>query len=263
MSKEIPWDENPFLLQYKDALIFYTDGIQAKPEDQNLLATLYSNRAACQMKLENFGKAYDDCSQSLRCVPNNIKCYYRMASSKLRTHKYNEALVCIDLGLNIDSNNADFLKLREFCSEMITRTTIAEQPKNYEKYLKQKGIKQQDEDLMQDMSVYKPLSIHFDDEQNTLVFPVIILYPLDNQSDCLKDCTPDTQLQDLIFTLLADGLPWDTKKRYNVKSCVVKVHDLENEEVVVLKQMKLMNLLRNYTFLHKTAAYLYIYPSNN
>ncbi|EDR29497.1 cyclophilin seven suppressor, putative [Entamoeba dispar SAW760] len=246
----------------KDAFEYYTEGIQAKPTDLNLLAALYSNRAACQIKMENFGRAYEDCTESLKCVPNNVKCYYRMATAKLRLHKYDDALVCIDLGLNLKKNDPEFIKLRDFCTEMKKRMTITEEPKNYEKFLRKKGIIQRDFDLMTDMGMYIPLNINIDEDSDVLLFPVIVLYPESNQSDCLRDCTPDTQLEDILFTLMADGLPWDKAHRYNIKNCIVKVHDKQtDEQVVILKQMKLMNLLRNYSFLYKSAAFLYVYPA--
>ena len=247
--------------RYKDAYMFYSDGIEAKPTDLNLLATLYSNRAACDLKMENYGRAYDDCIESLKCVPNNVKCYYRMATAKLRLHRYDDAMVCIDLGLNLSKDNKDFLQLREFCVEMKKRTALQEEPKNYEKFIQKKGIVQKDYDLMTDMGMYQPLNIMYEKDTDEFLFPLIVLYPEDQQSDCLRDCTPDTQLNDVLFTLLSEGLPWDTKKRYNYKNCIVKVHDKHDDsQVVVLKQMKLMNLLRNYSFLFKSAAYLYVYP---
>lgn len=248
--------------KWTDASLFYTDGINAKPTDTKVLAALYANRGACQLKLENYGRAYSDCEESLKLSPNNPKCYYRMATAKLKLHKYDDALVCIDLGLSLDKNNSNFLKMRGLCLEMKKRTALSEQPPNYDKFLQKKGIQIKDYDIMEDLATYKPLNIVYDKESNQLIFPVIVLYPEDNQSDCLRTCSSDTELNDIIATLFEGGLPWDTHHRYTTKKCVVKVHDKNNEDdlVVVGKQMKLMNLLRNYSFLFKSAAFLYVYP---
>ncbi|ELP84899.1 cyclophilin seven suppressor, putative [Entamoeba invadens IP1] len=250
--------------RYKDAAICYTDGIQAKPTDIALFGALYANRAACQLKLENYGRAYEDASESLKLVPNNIKCYYRMATAKTRLHQYDEALVCIDLGLNLNKTNADLLKLRTFCVEMKKRTAVEKpQPKNYENFLAKKGITQKKFDLMNDMSVYMPLYINYDKQSGFLKFPLIVLYPQDDQSDCLRDCSSDTLLRDILYTLMEDGLPWDKKKRYNPETCVVCVQQKDSEEqVIVPKEAKMFNLLKNYGVLFKTAAFVYVFPKN-
>ena len=41
--------------RYREALGFYTQGIDAKPTDEAVLEALYCNRAACNLELRKFG----------------------------------------------------------------------------------------------------------------------------------------------------------------------------------------------------------------
>lgn len=43
----------------------------------------YSNRAACHLKMENYGLAIIDCDEAINLNKDNQKAYYRKADGKL------------------------------------------------------------------------------------------------------------------------------------------------------------------------------------
>ena len=62
------------LLQYyKDAIIFYSDGLEQKPNNKELVSILYSNRAHVQILLQNYGHAAQDAYMAAMNNPKNVK----------------------------------------------------------------------------------------------------------------------------------------------------------------------------------------------
>ena len=60
------------VLVTKDALIFYTKGIDQRPNDAPLLmAQLYNNRAAVQLAIKNYGYAVKDAALSISYDQSN------------------------------------------------------------------------------------------------------------------------------------------------------------------------------------------------
>lgn len=62
--------------RYREAMGFYTQGIDAKPEDQKLLEQLLCNRAACNLELSE--NLYHPCSMQNQvdclCKRTTVRC---------------------------------------------------------------------------------------------------------------------------------------------------------------------------------------------
>lgn len=76
--------------KYSEASDFYTKAIDCHSASSKA-APYYSNRAFCQLKLENYGLALEDAKTSIKLDPNFVKGYYREGSSYLALGKLEEA----------------------------------------------------------------------------------------------------------------------------------------------------------------------------
>jgi tetratricopeptide (TPR) repeat protein len=85
----------------KEALIYYNRGIATKCADVDLNATLYVNRAAVHLKLENYGSALRDCKSALLINSKLEKAWFRAARACLKTDKIVEAADCVKRGLAV------------------------------------------------------------------------------------------------------------------------------------------------------------------
>ncbi|KAJ3086626.1 40S ribosomal protein [Quaeritorhiza haematococci] len=87
--------------QYKEAITFYTKGIEVKCKDDSLNSILYSNRAAVNLELKNYRRVLNDCAEAIKLNPQNVKAWFRSARACLELDKISEALDCCDRGLKV------------------------------------------------------------------------------------------------------------------------------------------------------------------
>ena len=106
---------------------FYTQGIEAQPEDRQLRLSLLLNRSACNLSLStsaaiavigsclvlplslsgNFGSVLRDTGAVLKESPNSPKAYFRAASALLALSRWNDAIDCINRGKALPSEAAE------------------------------------------------------------------------------------------------------------------------------------------------------------
>ena len=115
--------------RYREALGFYTQGVDAKPENGQLRAALLLNRAACNLELrsclfvpflapiqlgiENYGSVLRDCAAVISLDSHASKAYYRAGLALLALDRAEEALdVCTRAG-DSTASDAGFKALRE------------------------------------------------------------------------------------------------------------------------------------------------------
>ncbi len=118
--------------RYREAIGFYTQGIDAKPENGQLGETLLLNRAACNLELrcvslpspsfcllflfgwvENYGSVLRDCAAVISLDPRASKAYYRAGLALLALDRADEALdVCTRVG-DSAASDAGFKALRQ------------------------------------------------------------------------------------------------------------------------------------------------------
>ncbi|EDW34610.1 GL21482 [Drosophila persimilis] len=76
--------------QWDEAVKHYSNAIKLGATHKEL-PVFYKNRAAAYLKLEKFEKAVDDCTESLKLVPNDPKALFRRAQAYESLEKYEEA----------------------------------------------------------------------------------------------------------------------------------------------------------------------------
>ncbi|KAI7697493.1 E3 ubiquitin-protein ligase CHIP [Sarcoptes scabiei] len=77
------------LHKYEDALQFYSQAIDRNPT----IATLFTNRALCHLKMKNWEFACDDCRKSLDLDQNLIKGHFFLGLSLLELGHYDESIL--------------------------------------------------------------------------------------------------------------------------------------------------------------------------
>ncbi|ANZ75930.1 BA75_02708T0 [Komagataella pastoris] len=85
--------------QYQDAVQYYTKALEVKCDDAAINASLYLNRAACNLELKNYRRCINDCKLALLLTPDNVKAYYRSAKAYLALGNLNEASELVDFVL--------------------------------------------------------------------------------------------------------------------------------------------------------------------
>ncbi len=227
-----------------------TQSADEKAEDgreKELEEVCYVNRALCNLELsmwsrdsscsqcistdgdhsENYRSTTMDCAAALRLNPKNVKAYYRSSLALLALDKIVEASDACSRGMAIDPTNTALSNL----NTKITNRQVAiaasqkKQQEREERVQKEKFMlatalrarnirtraTAQPPD-MEDASIHlapDPLS-----PTSTLVFPVVLLYPLHLQSDFIKAFPEtDTVPQHLDYIL---PLPFDERQEYTI-----------------------------------------------
>nr|AAB49720.1 transformation-sensitive protein homolog [Acanthamoeba castellanii] len=89
--------------QYPDAIKHYTEAIRRNPTDH----VLYSNRAACYMKLGRVPMAVKDCDKAIELSPTFVKAYTRKGHCQFFMKQYHKCLETYEQGLKVEPNNEE------------------------------------------------------------------------------------------------------------------------------------------------------------
>ncbi|RDD44899.1 Stress-induced-phosphoprotein 1 [Trichoplax sp. H2] len=89
--------------KYPEAVKHYSEAIKRNPDD----GKLYSNRAACYVKLAEFNLGLKDCDECIRLDPNFIKGHLRKGNILLALKENSKAAACFTKALELDPNNAE------------------------------------------------------------------------------------------------------------------------------------------------------------
>lgn len=72
---------------------------------KELKEALFSNLAACQLKLQQYQRVIENCTKSLDINPQNVKCLYRRASAYLQCRDRGSARKDIDRIYELEPSN--------------------------------------------------------------------------------------------------------------------------------------------------------------
>lgn len=144
--------------RYREAMGFYTQGIDANPSDKLLLEALLCNRAACNLELstlptfphicpcslylsENYGTVLKDGSRAIQLNIRSSKAYYRSALALIALDRPEEALDCCDRCLAFDKENASVKATRERAEKLVA-TNVAKEAEKQRKVVEERIKKQ-------------------------------------------------------------------------------------------------------------------------
>ncbi|XP_078038056.1 RNA polymerase II-associated protein spaghetti isoform X2 [Augochlora pura] len=96
---------NHFVQQQKwtQAIQCYNQAIKVFPYD----AVFFSNRALCQLKIDNFHSAESDCSAAVQLDENYTKAYYRRAIARMNLKQNKEARQDLEKILKLEPSNKE------------------------------------------------------------------------------------------------------------------------------------------------------------
>ncbi len=89
------------------AIAAYTDALALDPKNETYCATIFSNRAAAEMKLNNWSQAANDCSSSLAMRPDNAKVYVRRARCWVQLTQFQDAVRDLKKAANLSPQDRE------------------------------------------------------------------------------------------------------------------------------------------------------------
>ncbi|KAJ3922705.1 40S ribosomal protein S7 [Lentinula edodes] len=239
--------------RYRDAIGFYTQGIDAKPDNSSLLEALLCNRAACNLALKNYGSVLRDCSKALSLNPKSSKAYYRSAMALVALDRLEEAIDCCTRCLEFDKDNKGVLGVLEHAAKSkATKDKVDLERK--EKLRQELLAKAKLDNAFKERNIFvlpkadgsqNPYVPRFDPEDfsgNTLIFPVFFLYPQYATSDVIPGYVEDTPFFTHLEIMFNPAPEWDTKRQYKAENLVVYAITRRKRLLKVGKKMSLRNV---------------------
>ncbi|KAG8965887.1 hypothetical protein FRC03_012819 [Tulasnella sp. 419] len=214
--------------RYREAMGFYTQGIDAKPESLALREALYGNRAACNLELKNFGSVLRDTSSLLLINPKSSKAHYRAGQALVELERYEEALDCCDRCLAFDGINSSVRTLRDRAARLKVEKDRREAEKA-ERMRKEQNEKRVMNAVIQSLNLIilpsregysSPYSPHFDPtfsglrtDVTPVLFPLFLLYPQYSQSDLIASFDPSSNFVSHLETMFPPSPSASTNSR--------------------------------------------------
>ncbi|KAJ8086198.1 HSP70/90 co-chaperone [Marasmius tenuissimus] len=241
--------------KYRDALGFYTQGIDAKPTDDVIREKLLLNRAASNVILKNYGSVLRDCGTAITINPKSMKAYYRSVQALMELERFEEAIDCCRRSLEIqeDKDTRGLLdKAEKKKADKDTKEKEKQERLQREKMIKL-GIKQslQKRNIIvtSKPSAPQPESYpHFDPEDPTyqsLIIPVYLEYPEHGTYDVIPEFVEDTPFSahlDVMFPPQGQAPTWDKKGEYVTGKLVVYASTKRKRLLKVGKNMSLRDV---------------------
>ncbi|KAL9105430.1 MAG: hypothetical protein Q9227_009391 [Pyrenula ochraceoflavens] len=258
---------------WQDAREFYSKGLAVltskedqweKPTDKTkedrkqreLHEILRVNRAMAQLELKNYRSTIVDCLAVLKLNPKNVKAHYRCGAALTALEKYSEAIDTCEKGLELDKSNIAMQKLldkakaaQKVFDARNARRKVEQQKKERERLilataLKARGIKLRGSEKAPNLDDAEirlepdPLS-----PESEIVFPVLLLYPMHEQSDFIKAFKETETIADHLAYIFP--LPWDAQGMYRQGSVECYVDTAKGGVIKAGEESSLLELLGN------------------
>jgi TPR repeat protein len=110
--------------RWTEAMNSYTKAIRINPN----IATIYSNRALCEIRLSKFQLAREDAEDALELEPGQVKYYRILSEAVLNLALFEEAYAACEAGLEIDPRDETLLLRQRDCKAMIIDQEIKTHP---------------------------------------------------------------------------------------------------------------------------------------
>ncbi|KAF2157864.1 TPR repeat protein-like protein [Myriangium duriaei CBS 260.36] len=227
------------------------DNEDEKAKEAQILEASHVNRALCNLEMKNYGACLRDCAAVVKVNPKNVKAWYRSATACLALDKIDQAEDACARGLAADTSNAalktlatKILKRKQYLGDLAKARHEREERQQKEEAALKLALSSRNISIrttseppdMEDaaMSLEEPTN-----PASTLRIPALLLYPLHEQTDFIKQFAEDESVGQHLQYIMP--LPWDEQQIYNpeVVDCYV-----ETTAGGLLKAGKKMALLR-------------------
>ncbi|KAF9162463.1 hypothetical protein BGX20_001720 [Mortierella sp. AD010] len=222
---------------YKDALVFYTNGLDVFCKDAKLNETLYVNRAACNLHFGNYRKVLTDCAHALKLNPKNVKALFRSAKALYALEMYPEAIDCCEHALLIEPDNqpviAEKAKIKEEFDhkEKIKREKEERERKIREKKMKIEAALEKRKIRTAATPGFKPdhpHEIQLDEDSDQLTIPTFFLYPEHNESDLIQAFNEQDTIGEQLSEIFYEPAPWDPEHKYRPETVQIYFETEDN-----------------------------------
>lgn len=214
------------LKQYKDAIAFYTKALDQNCKVDEIELACLGNRAQANMELKNYRRAINDCTKVLDRNPKNVKAWYRSSKAFLLLDRNEEAVVCVDYGLQCDPENADLKAIKALATARIQKLRDMEKARRLRQEqaeLKKKTLNlalasrgftrafsEADADHRKAAGELKCELENPNDANSHLSVPALLLYPLTLESDIVQQASETDTVGGLLEMLFSQPPPWAT-----------------------------------------------------
>ncbi|XP_034387295.1 tetratricopeptide repeat protein 4 [Cyclopterus lumpus] len=277
---------------YKKAILSYTAGLKKKCGNQELDTVLLTNRAAAHFHLGNMRSALNDAGAAKKIKPDHLKALTRGAQSCIELRNFAEAVQWCDEGLKLHPTDKKLQELRAVADKHKRATErdarkakIKEKKLHAEKEalltaIKDRGIKlfqsvkprpggsdRQDEDEGSSAAISQlnldGLSSQeatgaqvFLDEQRSLHWPVLFLYPEHQQTDFISAFSENNCFIDHLAVMFGEELPpWDVDRKYHPNNLQLYFEDEEKDTFYqVNPETSLLKVLQHKRFFVKSGT---------
>lgn len=252
---------------YQKAVACYSAGLKKKCGDQELHVVLLTNRAAAHFHLGNMRSALNDAAEARRINPQHLKALVRGAQCCLELRLFSDALQWCEQGLRAHPSDRKLLDLRaaadkhKRAAERDARRTMAQEKKLLSQKeallsaIQARGIQllptvkppgsSSDSDEDDDggsSAALSQLSLDvlrcqevtgsqvFLDENGSLHWPVLFLYPEHQQSDFISAFCESSRFTDHLELMFGEERPpWDADRKYLPHSLQLYFEDEQRE----------------------------------
>ncbi|KAL5021245.1 hypothetical protein ScPMuIL_000400 [Solemya velum] len=242
---------------YRVAADNYTTGIKCASPNRELNAVLYTNRAATQFHLGNYRSSIQDCVFARRFKPDHFKAIMRGALCCMELKKAEDTIQWCDAGLLLQPKNEKLLEMRLRADKLLRsqerdrrKEAVKERKENEEERklltaiqsrgIRLAGIKKEQAEkldplLLSSLETQHPggCKVHLDDN-GSLHWPVLLLYPEYCETDLIQACAENSRLIDHINHMFGPDVepaPWDKDRTYTPDKLEVYFEDREKEKL--------------------------------
>ncbi|KAG5416689.1 CNS1 [Candida metapsilosis] len=243
--------------QYKNAVIYYTKGLEVDCGVDDLNKALYLNRAACNLELRNYRRCIEDCKKVLLIDAKNIKACFRSGKAFLAVGRLDEAKQILDYGLTFGEN----FELKNLLNQ-VERKIHENEELESKKERQQKEQQMKQEILTNSMKlrhievvksvappeIIKEAKIRLEDPtdyQSQLIFPALILYPTIDEFDFIAEVSELSTPLEILELVLNRPKEWfdDKHKEFHVKTLVCFMETTSGGLVKIGKKIEINQAL--------------------
>ncbi|MES1912042.1 MAG: hypothetical protein MHM6MM_004384 [Cercozoa sp. M6MM] len=203
-----------------------------------LVSTVYSNRALVHLRMQNYGRCFNDCVNALKLNADNIKAMYFAAKACMALTKPQEALVFLHRACALFPDKREVVALRDSAQaavekderrkvrQEVDKQADAERKATLDRVIREHGVKEAEGTLF-DLSHYQP-TVQYDADADTLHWPVLLVYDEYEQTDFIAACSEQHRLVDHLSQMFPPHgalAPWDTKNAYTLPKIEVYFRD--------------------------------------
>lgn len=207
--------------KYKDAVGFYTQGLEVEHGVQLLTVALYLNRAACNLELKNYRRCIEDCKNVLRLDDKNVKAAYRAGRAFFAVERYDEAKQILEFGLQIDPDNQPIGDTLKKVVEKQAALEAAQRRKQQEaerqqmvalildNSIKLRHISIINSKLPAEMLEDAKIRLETEtDHESQLIFPAMVVYPTIEEFDFVGEISELTTPNEILAVVMDRPAEW-------------------------------------------------------